>query len=128
MRHQRTTGFTLIEILIVIAVIGILAAVLIPNLLGARQRAYDAHAQACANAIAKGQEMRILDGERYESVGSQWTATNRLEGTTEVCTGDMRFRNASHSGRTGWTTEVSHVDGTRWFVVSEMGITAGAVR
>ncbi len=127
MRHQRTAGFTLIEILIVIAVIGILAAVLIPNLLAARQRAYDASAQACASAIARGQELRILAGERYETVGSQWTATNRLEGT-EACTRDMQFQGASHSGRTSWTTQVSHVDGTRWFVVSQNGIVAGDAR
>ncbi len=128
MRNQRTAGLTLIEILIVIAVIGILAAVLIPNLLGARQRAYDAQAQACASAIAKGQELRIVVGERYENVGSIQVATNNLEGTVGVCTADMRFRNGSFVGRTSWTTEVSHVDGTRWFVVSQNGIVAGALR
>lgn len=48
-RHQQ--GFTLVELLIAIAVIGVLAAVLIPNLLGSRQQAFDAGAVNCTKAI-----------------------------------------------------------------------------
>jgi type IV pilus assembly protein PilA len=47
-----TQGFTLLELLIVIAIIGLLAAVLMPNLLLAKSRANDSAAASVSRQIA----------------------------------------------------------------------------
>ena len=50
-RHPHVQGFTLIEILVVIAIIGVLAAVLLPTFTGAQKRPYDTAALQCGRAI-----------------------------------------------------------------------------
>ena len=49
-------GFTLVEVMIVVAIIALLAAIAIPNLLRARVNANDANAQAMLKTISTGAE------------------------------------------------------------------------
>lgn len=56
-------GFTLIELMIVIAIIAILAAVAIPNFMAARDRAKIAAAKEAMSHLRKGLEIYIADSD-----------------------------------------------------------------
>ncbi|MFZ5376875.1 MAG: type II secretion system protein [Patescibacteria group bacterium] len=61
----KKTGFTLIELLVVISVIGVLALIIVPNLLGARERARDAQRKANLDQLRKGLRLYYNDHQSY---------------------------------------------------------------
>ena len=68
--NQKKAGFTLVEIMIVVAIIGLLAAIAIPNFVKARTTA---QVNAC---IAN---LKQLDG-----AAQQWALENKKSGTDSV--------------------------------------------
>lgn len=65
--RRSNEGFTLVELIIVIAILGILAVVLVPNLLRAQARAHDTEAAGCAKQIASAQAVVLIDTEAYSA-------------------------------------------------------------
>jgi len=59
------SGFTLIELMIVIAIIGILAAIAIPQFSAYRTRSYNSAAQADLRNAATAQEAYYVDVQTY---------------------------------------------------------------
>lgn len=64
-RMRRGEGFTLIELMIVIAIIGILAAIAIPQFAAYRKRGYDAAAKSALKNLATAQEAYFVDNGVY---------------------------------------------------------------
>jgi prepilin-type N-terminal cleavage/methylation domain-containing protein len=69
-KTSRKSGFTLVEIMIVVAIIGLLAAIAIPNFIRARESAQ-------LNSIAN--NLRILEGAK-----EQWALENKKATTDSV--------------------------------------------
>lgn len=63
-------SFTLIELLIVVAIIGILAAIAVPNFLNAQLRAKVAKAESDMRTIAGALDMYYLDQSNYPNDGT----------------------------------------------------------
>ena len=59
---KRTKGFTLVEIMIVVAIIGLLIAIALPNFMKARRKSIIRSAQASLRQIEGGYETYLLDG------------------------------------------------------------------
>jgi type II secretion system protein G len=69
-------GFTLIELMIVVAIIAILAGILIPNFVNARAQAQTSACESNLRAIATAMELYYADNQRYPDAGSIPDALN----------------------------------------------------
>jgi type II secretion system protein G len=81
LKNIRKKGFTLVELLIVIVVIGILASISIVAYNGSQGRARDSRRQNDISELAKGLELYYLDNHKYPT-GSGSTAINNTWSTT----------------------------------------------
>jgi len=82
--HDPGLGFTLVELMIVVAIIGILAAIAIPSFSQYRAKSYNASAISYLNFIATGESNYWVDGHTYISApaGDGPGPTGIVPGTT----------------------------------------------
>ena len=74
-------GFTLVELLVVILIIGILAAIAIPSFLSQREKAQDAEAKSAVKTAATAMETYFTDQSPQTYVGANPAALRAIEET-----------------------------------------------
>src|SRR5271170_2196058 len=75
LKINRKSGFTLVEIMIVVAIIGLLAAIAIPNFVRARQTS---QTNACIN------NLRIIDAAKQQWALEKGQATSATPASTDI--------------------------------------------
>lgn len=75
-KPKSQAGFTLLELLIVIVIIGILALLIIPNITSAPKKARDTQRKTDLKAIQKGLEEYYVSNSAYPAALTDLTGTN----------------------------------------------------
>lgn len=82
MLYKKESGFTLIEILIVVLIIGIIAALAIPNLQSARKTSYQQTCRANRATLASAAELFNIQTGGYPSAVSDMWNKQTVAGVT----------------------------------------------
>jgi type IV pilus assembly protein PilA len=112
---RKNEGFTLIELMIVIAIIGILAAIAIPQFSAYRTRSYNSAAEADLRNAATAQEAYYVDNQTYKA------DPNALLGSTYGFYTSAKVTVGGQAGASQYTMTAYHGSGNKTYSLTGPG-------
>src|SRR5437764_7442545 len=95
-------GFTLIDLLIVVVVMGILAAIAIPKFANTKAKAYIASMKSDLRNLVTAEEAYFADSVKYSATTTSTTHPTELSVTICVTTGNHLGNVGLAAGNGGW--------------------------
>ena len=130
---KKRFGFTLVEIMIVVAIIGLLAAIAIPNFIAMQDRAKEARVKSVAHTVQlAAEDFAVINGGIYSDAGADLQPLlpggNLLENSFTGALSEPQF--GAPAAATGQIGIVAEMDGavTVGFTINGFGKTAEIIQ
>ena len=119
--HPSKKGFTLIELMIVVAIIGILAAIAIPQFSAYRAKAFNSSAVADLRNIATGEEAYYVDNQTYVNLPSTVGFSASLANLPGVRLSKNICAKVSNATGIDYTLQAENMNGTLSYTTQQSG-------